>query len=118
MKTWRIRLLIILAPIAFLMIAAAVLLLQPSGSAQAGVISGDSLSCSDVSTPADALVFAADSAEMSLGATSDPALSAQCYFVGISIFENGCGGDDLWILRYLCYSPEKGWYYVNYHWCV
>lgn len=118
MKTWRkTRLLIFLAPIAFVLIAAGVLLAQPSGSAQAGVMSGDSVSCGDVSAPVDALVLTSNSAETSLGATSDPALSATCYFVGISIFRNGCGGDDLWVLRYLCYDPGKGWYYVNYMFC-
>jgi hypothetical protein len=121
MKTWRMRLLILIAPIAVVLIAAGALLLQPSGSAQAGVISGDSVSCGaasgDVSTPVDVLAFATDSAETSLGTTSGPALSAQCYFVGITIFEDGCGNQDLWVLRYLCYSPSKGWYYVNYHFC-
>ncbi|UCH87652.1 MAG: hypothetical protein JSU97_04525 [Dehalococcoidia bacterium] len=44
---------------------------------------------------------------------SDP----QCYFAGITRFPNYCGSRDLWVLRYLCYTPEKGWYYVNYRYC-
>lgn len=118
MKTWRMRLLLLLAPIAFVAIAAGVLLLQPSGSAEAGFASSDSVSCGEVGTPVDALVFASDSTETSLGLTSDPALSAACYLVGINVLHGGCGNQDLWILRYLCYSPGKGWYYVNYHWCA
>ncbi len=118
----RARLLVLLGPVAFVLIAAALLLLLPSGSAQAGVMSGDSVSCGaatgDASTPVDAMVLASDSAETSLGATTDPALSAQCFFVGITIFEDGCGNQDLWVLRYLCYDPVNGWRYVNYHFCV
>jgi hypothetical protein len=37
--------------------------------------------------------------------------------VGITIFYGGCGSDDLYVLRYLCYDPAKGWYYVNYWYC-
>ena len=119
MKRWRIRLLLLLAPIAFLLIAGGALLLQPSGQAQAAVGTGDSISCSAASAPVDGLVVAPDSAGTSLGSTTDsPALSATCYFVGITIFPNGCGGDDLYVLRYLCQRENKAWYYVNYGYCV
>ncbi|MDP2948861.1 MAG: hypothetical protein Q8P22_04920 [Chloroflexota bacterium] len=119
MKRWRIRLLFFLAPIALLLIAGGALLLQPSGQAQAAVGTGDSISCSAASAPVDALVVAPDSAGTSLGSTTDsPALSATCYFVGITKFNGACGNQDLYVLRYLCYSPTKGWYYVNYAYCA
>jgi len=119
MKTWRTRLLFLLAPIALLLIAGGALLLQPSGQAQAVAGSGDSISCSAASAPVDALVVAPDSAGTSLGSVTDsPALSATCYFVGITKFNGACGGDDLYVLRYLCYDPAKGWYYVNYLYCA
>jgi hypothetical protein len=111
MKRW---LLLSLIPIALLLLAAGALALQSSGEAQAGAISGDSAACAAVHT--DALVSSVDSAGPSL--SSDEALlAAKCYMVGIDVLRGGCGGDDLWILRYLCYDPAKGWYYVNYWFC-
>ncbi|MCJ7509584.1 MAG: hypothetical protein MUP14_01670 [Dehalococcoidia bacterium] len=107
--------LLLVAAIALLAIAGGALLLQHSGQAEAGIIAGDSLSCP---AAGDALVVAPESAGTSLATTDTAALSAQCYFVGISILEGGCGGEDLWIMRYLCYSPGKGWYYSNYGYCV
>lgn len=45
---------------------------------------------------------------------SDPV----CYFAGITRFIHGCGSRDLYVLRYLCYTPERGWYYINYYYCL
>jgi len=111
MKRW---LLLSLIPIALLLLAAGVLALQSSGEAQAGAISGDSAACAAVHT--DALVSSVDSAGPSLG-SDEALLAAKCYMVGIDVLRGGCGSDDLWILRYLCYDPAKGWYYVNYWFC-
>lgn len=46
--------------------------------------------------------------------SSDPV----CYFAGITRFFNACGSRDLYVLRYLCYTPEHGWYYRNYLYCL
>jgi len=46
-------------------------------------------------------------------------LAPSCYLARISRFPGGCGNQDLWIMRYLCYEAGgKGWYYVNYWYCV
>jgi hypothetical protein len=113
MKRW---LLLLLIPIALLLLAAGALFLQSSGEAQAGAISGESVACAAIHT--DALVSSVDSAGPSLG--SDEALLApSCYLARISRFPGGCGNQDLWIMRYLCYEAGgKGWYYVNYWYCV
>ena len=74
--------------------------------------------CRHVRREGDALVVAPDSAGTSLTTTDSPALSAQCYFAGITRFINGCGSRDLYVLRYLCYTPEKGWHYINYAYCL
>lgn len=114
MKRW---LLLSLLPIALLLLAVGALALQSSDEAQAGVISGDSAACAAVHTDVDggALVSSVDGATLS---SSDEALlSAKCYMVGVSIFPGGCGSRDLYVLRYLCYDPAKGWYYVNYWYC-
>ncbi len=42
----------------------------------------------------------------------------QCYFAGITRFPNYCGNQDLYVPRYLCYTPEKGWFYINYYYCL
>jgi len=118
MKTWRKPLLLLVAAITLLAIAGGALLLQPSGQAEAGIISGDSLSCSAAGAATDALVVAPDSAGTSLTTTDTTAVSAQCYFVGITRFPNGCGNQNLYVLRYLCYNPAQGWYYVNYAYCM
>jgi hypothetical protein len=119
MKIWRTPLLLLVAAaIALLAIAGGALLLQSSDEAEAKIVSSDSLSCSAVSPSGDALVVAPDSAGTSLTTTDTAALSAGCYFAGITRFPNGCGGDDLYVLRYLCYDPAKGWYYVNYMYCM
>ena len=114
MKRW---LLLVLLPIALLLLAVGALALQSSGEAQAGAISGDSVACAAVHSDVDggALVTSVDGT--SLVSTEDALLSAKCYMVGITIFYGGCGGDDLYVLRYLCYEPARGWYYTNYWYC-
>ena len=109
--------LLLVAAIALLAIASGAFLLQHSDPAEAGIIPGDSLSCPASGGSGDALVVAPESAGTSLATTDTAALSAECYFVGISIFRGGCGSNDMYILRYLCYSPAKGWYYANYWYC-
>jgi len=52
-----------------------------------------------------------------LASTDEALLSAKCYMVGIDIFPGGCGSDDLYVLRYLCYQAGRGWYYTNYWYC-
>jgi hypothetical protein len=111
-------LLLLVAAIALLAIAGGALLLQSSDQAEAGIIAGDSLSCSASGGSGDALVVAPESAGTSLVTTDTSALSAECYFVGITVFRGGCGNQDLWVLRYLCYTPTRGWHYVNYAYCV
>jgi hypothetical protein len=118
MRKWRNPLLLLVAAITFLAIAGGALLLQSADQAEAGIVSGDSLSCSAVDASGDALVVAPDSAGTSLTTTDTPALAAQCYFAGITRFPNGCGSQDLYVLRYLCYTPERGWHYVNYLYCL
>ena len=118
MKGWRTPLLLLVAAVALLAVVGGALLLQPSHQAEAGIVSGDSLSCSAVDAPGDALVVAPDSAGTSLATTDTPALSAVCYFAGITRFPDGCGNQDLYVLRYLCYDPAKGLYYVNYAYCM
>ena len=110
MKRW---LLLVLLPIALLLLAVGALALQSSGEAQAGAISGDPIACS--ATDGGALVSSVDG--VSLASSEDALLSAKCYLVGITIFPGGCGGDDLYVLRYLCYDPGRGWYYTNYWYC-
>ena len=109
MKRW---LLLSLLPIALLLLAVGALAFQSSDEAQAGAISGDPVACA-----ADDGALATSVEGVSLASTEDPLLSAKCYMVGISIFESGCGSRDLYVLRYLCYDPVKGWYYVNYWYC-
>jgi hypothetical protein len=118
MRSSRVLVVLLIGAIALLSIAGGALLLQSSHQAEAGVISGDSLSCSAVGAPGDALVVASDSTGTALTTTDTTALSAQCYFAGITRFPNACGGDDLYVLRYLCYDPARGWYYVNYMYCM
>jgi hypothetical protein len=118
MKSWRTPLLLLVAAIAFLAIAGGALLLKSSDQAEAGIISGDALSCSALDASGDALVVASDSAESSMTSTDTASLSAECYFAGITRFPGGCGSRDLYVLRYLCYTPAKGWYYVNYMYCM
>jgi hypothetical protein len=118
MKIPRKPLLLLVAAITLLAIAGGVLLLQSSDEAEAGIIPGHSLFCSAAGAPGDALVVAPDSAGTSLATTDTAALSAQCYFAGITRFPNGCGSDDLYVLRYLCYDPARGWFYVNYAYCM
>ncbi|KPK47794.1 MAG: hypothetical protein AMJ77_01900 [Dehalococcoidia bacterium SM23_28_2] len=115
MRIWRLPLLLVVAVIALLAIAGGALLLQPSDEAEAKIIPGDSLSCN---ASGEALVVASDSAGTSLTTTDTAALSATCYFAGITRFPNGCGGDDLYVLRYLCYEPGRGWFYANYMYCL
>jgi len=110
MKRW---LLLSLLPIALLLLAAGALALQSSGEAQAGTISGDPIACS--AAHGDALVSSVDGA--SLSSSEDALLSAKCYMVGVTIFPGGCGSRDLYVLRYLCYDPARGWYYTNYFYC-
>ncbi len=118
MRIWRMPLLLLVAAIAFLAIAGGALLLQSSDEAEAGIIPADSLSCTASGGSADALVVASDSTGTSLTTTDGAALSAQCYFAGITRFPNGCGNQDLYVLRYLCYDPARGWFYVNYMYCM
>lgn len=118
MKTSSKLLLLLVAVIALLAIAGGALLLQHSDQAEAGIIPGDSLSCPASGGSSDALVVAPDSTGTSLTTTDTAALSAECYFVGISRLIGGCGGQDLYILRYLCHTDVKGWYYANYLYCV
>jgi hypothetical protein len=118
MRKWRNPLLLLVAAITLLAIAGGAFLLQPADEAEAQIVPGDSLSCSAVTASDNSLVVSADSAGTSLTTTDTPALSAQCYFAGITRFINGCGSRDLYVLRYLCYSPEDGWYYVNYAYCL
>jgi hypothetical protein len=118
MRKWRNPLLLLVAAITLLAIAGGAFLLQPADEATAGVVSGDSLSCSAVTASDDALIVSADSAGTSLTTTDTAALSAQCYFAGITRFIDGCGSRDLYVLRYLCYTAEKGWHYVNYAYCL
>lgn len=113
------RLLLSLLSIGLLLLAAGVLALQSSGEVQGGAVRGDSAAPAAVHTQVDrgALVSSVDSAEPSL--VSDQALlAAKCYFAGITRFPAGCRWDDLYVLRYLCYSPAKGWFYVNYMYCA
>jgi hypothetical protein len=114
MKRW---LLLSLLPIALLLLAAGALTLQSSDEAQAGAISSDSAACAAVHTDVDsgALVSSVDGS--SLTSSDEALMAAKCYLVGIDVLRGGCGSDDLWILRYLCYDPGKGWYYVNYWYC-
>ena len=118
MRKWRNPLLLLVAVITLLAIAGGALLLQSADEAEARIVSGDSLSCSAVGASGDALVVSPDSAGTSLTTTDTAALSAQCYFAGITRFPNGCGSRDLYVLRYLCYTPAKGWHYVNYAYCL
>ncbi len=118
MRKWRIPLLLLVAAITSLAIAGGTLLLQSADQAEAKIVPGDSLACSASGGSGDALVVAPDSAGTSLTTTDTPALAAECYFAGISRFIHGCGGDDLYVLRYLCYTPEKGWHYLNYLFCL
>jgi hypothetical protein len=113
------RLLLSLVPIALLLLAAGVLAPQSSGEAQGGAVRGDSAGCAAAHTNVDggALVSSVDSAGPSL-ASDQALLAAQCYFAGITRFPYRCGGDDLYVLRYLCYDPAKGWFYVNYAYCM
>ena len=111
MKRW---LLLSLLPIALLLIAVGALALQSSNEAQAGTISGDPVACA-ADAGADAMVSSVDGP--SISGSSDALFAAKCYLVGIDVLRGGCGSDDLWILRYLCYDPAKGWYYVNYWYC-
>ena len=110
MKRW---ILVSLLPIALLLLAAGALALQSSDEAQAGTISGDPIACSD----ADGGALVSSVGGTSLTSTDDALLSAKCYLVGIDIFPGGCGSDDLYVLRYLCYEPGRGWYYTNYWYC-
>lgn len=109
MKRW---LLLSLLPIALLLLAVGALSLRSSDEAQAGAISGDPVACA---ADDGALVTSVEG--MSLTSSENAALAATCYLVAIPIFENGCGNEDLWVMRYLCYTPQKGWYYVNYWFC-
>jgi hypothetical protein len=118
MKISRKPLLLLLPAITLLAIAGGALLLQPSDQAEARIIASDSPSCSASGGSGDALVVAPDSAGTSLTTTDTAALSAECYFVGITRFPNACGSQDLYVLRYLCYSSTKGWYYANYLYCM
>jgi len=115
MKRW---LLLSLLSIALLLLAAGALALQSSSEAEAGVISGDSAACAALHSNVDsgALVSSVDGP--SLGSSDEALLAAKCYLVGVSVFPGGCVGDDLYVLRYLCYDPAKGWYYVNYWYCA
>jgi len=122
MKRW---LLLSPIPIGVLLLAAGALVLQFAHQAEADIVSGDPLSCSASGGWGDALVVAPDSARTSPATTDTAALSAQCYFVGISLFLDGCSGanpwdlkEDLYVLRYLCYTPAKGWFYSNYAYCI
>lgn len=114
MKRW---LLLSLLPIALLLLAAGALALRSSGEVQAGAISGDSVACSAVHTEVDGTALVSSVDGTSLTSTDEALLSARCYLVGITIFPDGCGNQDLYVLRYLCYDPAKGWYYVNYWYC-
>jgi hypothetical protein len=118
MRKWRIPLLVLVAAITLLAIAGGTLLSQSADQAEAGIVSSNSLACSASGGSGDALVVAPDSAGTSFTTTDTPALSAECYFAGITRFVNGCGHRDLYVLRYLCYTPERGWYYVNYAYCL
>jgi hypothetical protein len=109
MKRW---LLLSLLPIALLLLAIGALAFQSSDQAQAGAMSGDPVACA---AHDGALATSVDG--VSLASTEDTLLSAKCYMVGITIFDGGCGNRDLYVLRYLCYDPAKGWYYVNYWYC-
>jgi hypothetical protein len=115
MKRW---LLLSLVPIGLLLLAAGALLLRPAGQAEAEIAPGDALSCSASGGSGDALVVAPDSPETSLTTSDTAALSAQCYYAGLSRLVDGCGCSDLYVLRYLCYRPQTGWYYRNYLYCV
>jgi hypothetical protein len=105
-------LLLSLLPITLLLLAVGALALHSSDQAQAGAISGDPIACA---ADDGALVTSVDG--VSLASTEDALLSARCYMVGVSIFPNGCGSRDLYVLRYLCYDPGRGWYYTNYWYC-
>lgn len=118
MRNWRQPLLLLAGAVTLLAIVGGAVLLQHSDSAEARIISGDSLACSAEDGSGDALVVASDSAGTALTTTDTASLSAQCYFAGITRFPNGCGSQDLYVLRYLCYDPAKGWYYVNYLYCL
>jgi hypothetical protein len=118
MRIWRLPLLLLAVAITLLAIAGGALLLQPSDKAEAKIIPSDSLSCSASGGSGDALVVAPDSAGTSLTSTDTAALSVQCYFAGITRFPNACGSQDLYVLRYLCYDPARGWFYANYMYCL
>ncbi|MGD0205093.1 MAG: hypothetical protein ABSB57_01425 [Dehalococcoidia bacterium] len=118
MKMSRKLSLLLVVAITFLAIASGALLLKSSDQAEAGITLGDSLSCPASGGTGDALVVAPDSAGTSLTTTDTAALSADCYFIGITRFPRGCGNQDLWVLRYLCYNATQGWHYVNYLYCM
>jgi hypothetical protein len=106
-------LLLSLLPIALLLLAVGALAFQSSDGAEAGAISGDPVACAaDNGALATSVVDG-----VSLASTEDALLAARCYMVGITIFDGGCGSDDLYVLRYLCYEPGRGWYYTNYWYC-
>ena len=88
--------------------------LGASGEVQAGAVSGDPVACA-AQDAGGALVTSVDGT--SLTSSDNAALAASCYFVAMPVFEGGCGSQDLWIMRYLCYTKQKGWYYVNYFFC-
>ena len=94
-----------------------VLALQPFGEAHSGPAPGDSpasaAACAD--PDGSALIASLDAAPLTeMGSV---AAAAKCYMVGITIFADGCGCSDLYVLRYLCYSPDRGWTYKNYWYC-
>jgi hypothetical protein len=110
MKRW--LLLSLLLPIALVLVAVGVLAFQSSDQAQAGAISGDPVACA---AEDGSLVTSVDGT--SLASTENALASAKCYLVGVTIFDGGCGSDDLYVLRYLCYEVGRGWYYTNYWYC-
>jgi len=111
MKRW---LLLSLLPIALLLLAVGALAFQSSH--EAGAVAGDSATCAALHTDVDGGALVSSVAGPSVS-SSDALLAAKCYLVGIDRFIGGCGGDDLYVLRYLCYEPGRGWYYVNYWYC-
>jgi hypothetical protein len=110
MKRW--LLLSLILPIALVLLAVGVLAFQSSGEAEAGTISGDPVACA---VDDGALSTSVDG--VSLSSTDNALMSAKCYLVGVTIFPGGCGGDDLYVLRYLCWESGRGWYYANYWYC-
>jgi hypothetical protein len=118
MRKWRIPLLLLVAAITSLAIAGGTLLLQSADQAEARIVPNDSISCTTVGVSGDSLVVSSDSTGTSLTTTDTAGLSAECYFAGITRFIHGCGNQDLYVLRYLCYTPAKGWHYVNYAFCL